>query len=663
MRNILLFCFVLIISLNAKEFYYSFIDENRVQISEFKKKKILAGNYRLEVIKRLVREGQLEDAYKQILKFKEHNKLKILDSSTDLLYADILYKRGGSKFSKKAIKILTDGINNSKIHKENLLEAYRLLVVLNIKINKPKDARYFAKSIGRIFDNPLSQAYGQIALAQIDSHKRLYKQAIKTLYKILVKTNDIIVATVVADELFDVYMLDGQKEKAYDLVGKVLKKNIKYYANDSFLALKKVDKLINANMPTFAIDILKMLLNEAVEQESVYRFKFKLANNYMKITGREHHYMLKAKELYKDLMTAKKKVSYYSQVKMAMDEILMREGKIVPSQVASRYSDSESMQQKVLLQELLNDASNKKYDLINKMKRVYIKISDTTAKRFGYKNITEVFDNINSNMIKYYLQNDKCIELSDVLYTVSDEALEELIRDKKSSVQLFDCLMQSPDLRSYEMAKNALSSSRDANIYFALEKVALLLDKVDDAYSFIHKIDMINDPKVKEKEFLYRFLVYGKLNNTTSMDQFFQYTSKHPEYIKNNENNPLIIDFYYQYYLYLHKKNNLKEALVILNKLNKKQIQMNAFVYSPFVELELLKEFKLEEDYENGLNIIRLGLKHPRSITDNQQANLYYEMAKIYEKLDKKARYEDSIHKCKELKKADNLYKKMCDKL
>ena len=38
-------------------------------------------------------------------------------------------------------------------------------------------------------------------------------------------------------------------------------------------------------------------------------------------------------------------------------------------------------------------------------------------------------------------------------------------------------------------------------------------------------------------------------------------------------------------------------------------------------------------------------------------------MAKVYEKLDKKARFKDSIYKCKELKNANNLYKKMCDKL
>ena len=169
-------------------------------------------------------------------------------------------KRGSSKFAREAVTLLEDSINNSKIHREELLDVYRLLVVLNIKVNKPDDAKYYAKSIGSTFDNPLSKALGKISLAQIDIHKRRYKKAINILYKILVETRDIKVATVVADELFDVYVLDGQDEKAYNLVSKVLKKNIEYYANDSFLAIKKVDKLIDAKNAYFCYRYFKNVI-------------------------------------------------------------------------------------------------------------------------------------------------------------------------------------------------------------------------------------------------------------------------------------------------------------------------------------------------------------------------------------------------------------------
>ena len=95
-----------------------------------------------------------------------------------------------------------------------------------------------------------------------------------------------------------------------------------------------------------------------------------------------------------------------------------------------------------------------------------------------------------------------------------------------------------------------------------MEKIALLLDKANDVYEFTQKIDMLNYEKINEEEFLYSFLVYGKLNNQTSMEQFFRYTMKHPTYIDKNENNPLIIDFYYQYYLYLQKQNEIKKLQI-----------------------------------------------------------------------------------------------------
>ncbi|MCK5111783.1 MAG: hypothetical protein KAQ94_09705 [Arcobacteraceae bacterium] len=664
MKNIILTFLMITISSYAKQdFYYSFINEDKSQIAEFKKQEILTGNHKLQTIKRLIREGQLENAYNQMVKFKEKNKLKILNSGIILLYSEILYKRGGTKFSKEAIALLENGINNSKIQREDLLDAYKLLVVLNLNINKPKEAKYYANSISKIFDDPVAKSFGKITLSQIAIHKRQYKKAIDVLYEILVKTKNLSVATVVADELYDAYILAGEDEKAYDLAGKVLKKNINYYANDSFLALKKVDKLIDANMPNFAIDILKMLLNNAVEEESVNKFKFRLANVYMKIAGRNTFYMTLAKELYKDLMVQKNKTPYYSQVKISMDEILMREGKLEPSKILTKYSESEVMEQKVLLQELLNSHKQKDYESIRKLKHIYRKIATTITQRFGYKNIDELFDIINADMIRFYLENEKCIELSQVLHLVRDEALQVLIENNTSRTQLFDCLTEIPDERSYNMAKSSFKRHKDASLYLSLEKVAILLNKIDDAYEFIQKIDMNNDSKIKEEEFLYRFLVYGKLNNASSMEQFFRYTNKHPEYIEANEDNPLIIDFYYQYYLYLQKNNDENEAQIILNKLYKKQQDMKAFVYSPFVDLELVKEAKLDDDYETALNYLDMVIKQTRKLSDNNLANIYYEMARVYEYLGKENRYKKSIQKCKSLKDADNFYKKMCDRL
>jgi len=225
--NILISLFLIVsFSFAKKDFYYSYIDENKKQMEQYKKSKISKGNDKLIYIKRLVREGRINDAYKDIIKFREENKIKILFSSVELIYADILYKRESKKFSIKASKLLKDAINKGTIRESDLLEALKLLVKIELKINKIKNAKYYAKAIVNSFDDPLSQAYGKIAQAQINIHRRKYKSAIKTLYKILVKTKNIEIATVVADELYDVYILDKQDKKAHELASKVLERNI-----------------------------------------------------------------------------------------------------------------------------------------------------------------------------------------------------------------------------------------------------------------------------------------------------------------------------------------------------------------------------------------------------------------------------------------------------
>jgi tetratricopeptide (TPR) repeat protein len=156
------------------------------------------------------------------------------------------------------------------------------------------------------------------------------------------------------------------------------------------------------------------------------------------------------------------------------------------------------------------------------------------------------------------------------------------------------------------------------------------------------------------------------------MQNFFAYARSNYEFIVNNENNPMIIDFYYQFYLYLLKENEEEEAIGILHKLYKKQNEMNARIYSPFVEIELAKWAKLDDDYDTALgylkyalNIKRMkdGRSIDRKIKGDDLAHIYYEIAKIYQFKKKINRYKATIKKCQKLENVDSLYKKMCDKL
>jgi len=655
-----------------KDFYYNFINPDLTQISQEQKRKIVGASDKIKEIRRYIREGQLDVALKNIVMFRDTNQIEMLNSQAVLLQSEILYKINSVTKAAEANDLLEAAINNSEISQDDLLEAYRLLVLIKIKLNKTEEGEYYAKAIENSFDDPLSKVYGKVALSQIHVKRRDYRKAIKILRQELINTTSLEVATIVADELYDAYILNDQKDEAYDLVQKVLNRNIDYYANDSYKALKKVDKLVDADMSEFAIEILQKLIENSIHTDSIDNFRFKLADVYMKIAGFQKEYLPKAKQIYEDLIQAKINNPYRKRAKMYLDEIIMREGKFEPSMMASKYSGSETMQYKAMMQELLNAIEDEKFEQIIRMKKIYQGIFPSIVKRFGYESIEQIYNMVNSKMIKYYLQANQCNQLNIVIKDIADDVLLLLIKDEKTVDKLFSCMIEVPDERTYKVAKDVYGKAKNNRIYFYLERVALILKKYDDAKAFSQKLDMFSDADVLSDEFLYRFLIYANEDNSQAMQNFFAYARANPEFIINNKNNPLIIDFYHQYYLYLLKEKEENEAVAILKDLYKKQNEMKARVYSPFVEIELAKYAKLDDNYDEaleylqyGLNIKRLkdGKSLDRKIKDEDLVHIYYEIAKIYEHQGKKNRYKDAIKKCQRIKNVDSFYKKMCDKL
>ena len=661
----LIILFLLFTISSAKvDFYYSFIDPSGTQISEKRKNDIKDGFELLKQIKKLAKNGKVDEAFAEIESFKATNKIEILNSDILLTYSEIALKKASKRIISEASNELELAINTSQINEDDLSKAYMLMVDFKLETNRVKEAKYFAEIIINNFSDKITNAYGQIYLAKVYKHTKSYSKAIKTLYNILVNTTDVLVATIVADELFDIYILDDQKEKAYELISKVLSKNIDYYSEDSYVALRKVDKLVDANMPEFAVEILKELLNRAKQEEFIEEFKFKLANVYMEMYDGTNYYLYKAKELYKDILTDYPNGLYANDAKMYIDEILMREGNITPQLIVSKYPNSEAMKQKALLQELLNFKKEKKYEFILKSKRVYGKIADTITKRFAYKNVGEIFDEVNVDLIKQYLKNDQCFLMNKALKTSRKETLELLIKDKDVKYNFFECLIEVPYERAYDLLKETFNTSRDATLYLYLERMAYSLDLIDDAMDFSSKVEMVNNKDVLEKEFLYRFLVYSAKKDSIAMEKFFYYASRFPEFITKNENNPLIIDFYYQYYLYLIGKDKEDEAEKILNELYSKQKEFKAYVYSPFVDIELAMIEKKKNNISKAIEYLTDAIKNTRNMQTNDQARVDYELIRLYDSIGLSDLKNEFITKCKDIKNTkDSLYKAMCDKM
>lgn len=194
--------------------------------------------------------------------------------------------------------------------------------------------------------------------------------------------------------------------------------------------------------------------------------------------------------------------------------------------------------------------------------------------------------------------------------------------------------------------------------------MAFSLNLKDEALDYSAKVEMVNDINVLSKEFLYRYQILKSKGNSIDMEKFFSYTQLNPDFIKSNESNPIIIDFYNDYYFYLLQNNDKTNANIILKKLYDKQKAVKAFIYSPFVELELSKQEKELDNKQKSIDYLLEALKNTRKIKANDEVKIYYDILNLYDSLGNKSKKDEYVLKCKEVKDSvDSLYKKMCDEM
>ncbi|WP_418186131.1 tetratricopeptide repeat protein [Aliarcobacter vitoriensis] len=654
--------FILFTLLNAKdkEFYYSFIDSNGKQISSKTKESIINTLNELENIKEIALDGKINEAFKRLVDLKDNNKISLLNSDILILYSELVLKNQSKKLLLDTSNELENAINSSVINQEDLLKAYLLLIDLKLSVNRVEDARYYAQTVIDVFDDEEAKAKGKIALGKIFKYQKDYPKASKTLFDILRNTKDKNIASIIGNELFDVYLLEGKKDEAKELMKQLLVTNPSFFSNDFILANQRVDLLLKLDMTLLAVDILKDLIKTSKKQDILEKAEFKLANIYMKLYDKTDLYLNLAKKLYKNIVDSYPKSEYFEASQIYFDEIKMRQRLISPNTIADKYNQNEAMQNKALLQELINNNIDKKFEQTVKIDKVYRDIPKDILQRFGFNNIDELLDISYIGLIKEYLENDDCSKLSTILKDVKYEIFKDLLDDNTIKNGLIKCISEVPSLENYTQLKNIFKDVQNLDIYFMLETMALSVDEIEDALYFSSKIEKANDKDILEKEFLYKYQVLKIKNDSIKFDKFFANTLQNKNLIDSNTQEPVIVDFYYDFYLYLLKENNQLEATKILKDLYDKQKDFKINVYSPFVESELSKIAKNEQKFEEAVNYLVEASQNVRNLKVEDEVKIYYDIVMLYDTLDNKEKKDEYLQKCKDVKIEDNLYKKMC---
>ena len=656
--------FILLISLlNAKDrdFYYSFIDSNGKQIPTKTKETIINTLNQLDEVKAIALDGKLHEAFEKLKIIKDNNKVSLLNADILILYSELVIKTNSKQHINSTSNELEVAINSSLIDQEDLLKAYLILIDLKLNINKVEDARYYAQTVVDIFDDEEAKAKGKISLAKIFKYQKDYKKASKVIFEVLSDTKDKNIASIAANELFDIYLLEGRKEEASELMRQLLATNPSFYSSDYIVANQRVDLLLKLDMTNFAIDILKNLIITSKKDDILEQTKYKLANLYMKLYDKTDTYLKLAKILYKDIIDNYPKSVNFDNSSMFYDEIKMRQKAILPNEVADKYPDNEAMQNKALLQELINNNFNKKYEDVIKMKKIYQDIPKDVLKRFGYENVDELLDISHLGLIKEYLKEKDCIKLSVILKDLKTDIFKDVIDDDSLKDEFINCIREVPSIENYKQFKNIFKDTKDLDVYLILEAMALDVEEIDDALFYSSKIEKSKDKEMLKEEFLYKYQILKIDNNTGKLDKFFKNSLENNDLIEANIEKPIIIDFYYDLYLYLIKEGKEEEAFKILNSLNNKQNEFKAFVYSPFVESELSRLLKKQNNFQDAVNYLVLALDHAKNIKPEDEVKLYYDILTLYDNLGQKEQKEIYLQKCKNINIEDNFYKNMCN--
>ena len=656
--------FILLISLlNAKDrdFYYSFIDSNGKQIPTKTKETIINTLNQLDEVKAIALDGKLHEAFEKLKIIKDNNKVSLLNADILILYSELVIKTNSKQHINSTSNELEVAINSSLIDQEDLLKAYLILIDLKLNINKVEDARYYAQTVVDIFDDEEAKAKGKISLAKIFKYQKDYKKASKVIFEILSDTKDKNIASIAANELFDIYLLEGRKEEASELMRQLLATNPSFYSSDYIVANQRVDLLLKLDMTNFAMDILKNLIITSKKDDILEQTKYKLANLYMKLYDKTDTYLKLAKILYKDIIDNYPKSVNFDNSSMFYDEIKMRQKAILPNEVADKYPDNEAMQNKALLQELINNNFNKKYEDVIKMKKIYQDIPKDVLKRFGYENVDELLDISHLGLIKEYLKEKDCIKLSVILKDLKTDIFKDVIDDDSLKDEFINCIREVPSIENYKQFKNIFKDTKDLDVYLILEAMALDVEEIDDALFYSSKIEKSKDKEMLKEEFLYKYQILKIDNNSGNLDRFFKNSLENSYLIEANLEKPIIIDFYYDFYLYLIKEGKEEEAFKILNALNNKQNEFKAFVYSPFVESELSRLLKKQNDFQDAVNHLVLALEHAKNIKPDVEVKLYYDILTLYDNLEQKEQKEIYLQKCKNVKIEENFYKNMCN--
>jgi predicted negative regulator of RcsB-dependent stress response len=652
-KIIILSLFLNLYLYSSDEYFYDYIDNTGLQLSVSQKQQFFQDYERLNIINDFISTGDYKAALKEAQSLRIETSNLLIKSKAILLEHKAIYKNHSIKDMLKNIKILKKDIDSSNIVEADLHEAYLLYIDYLIKLKKLRPAKEYAKKIIETYPFGLYKDYGFIYLAKIHINEGKINQAQHILNKVLRDTNNVKIASIAASIQFDIFIKQNKYKKAKSMIKNVVKYNLDFFVNNPNLATQKIYTLMKNGMYSVAIDICKVLLKHNQNDKMVPAYLYSLATSELLSQN-----LKDAKENFIKIIHTFSNSKYAPKAKISLDEILLREGKLKPESLITRYKDSASMRQKILLQELLNLKKEQKYELILRQISIYKKISKSIVNRFGYKNLDQILNNIKQNLALTYLENKQCIKLTEFL-TEDQSIFEQLIQKNNLEEKFLDCFTVAKYNIGFDYLYDKYKNSNNQKLLYKLEQSAMILENYLLALKISFKLEKIAKQDFLQKEIIDRFIIINNIKTLKAKNDFFNYINSNTWLLEKTKD-PIIIDILYQYYLFLEKKSS-NDSYDILVRLYNLQKELNIYVYSPFVDIELATVEYEAKNYNRSKEILE-DVELKNTTKAKKVHRFHYLKAKIYDKLNMNIEYIQSIDNCVKAN-GESMWKELCKKV
>ncbi len=652
-KAIYLYLILAVVSLGSSEYLYDYMDHTGKQLSVKDKRQFFQQYASLNNIEESIVLGKYNKAIEDAQQLSKNATNKLIQSkATILLYRSILQQNKLKDIiinSKKLYKAITTYM----IAEPDLAEGYMLYIDYLIRLKKFDKAKHYATKMINTDDYPLYKEYGMIHLSKIYTAQEKLSQAQFVLNKVLKNTDSIKIASVAAGIQFDIYIKQKKIEQAKKMISNILKYNIEFFIANPDTANTKLNTLMKYQMYDAVIEIGETLIKRSQNEKLKPEYMYKVATAQLLTLD-----LVNAKENFINIIHKYKLNKYAKKAKVGLDEILLREGKLKAESLLVRYKDSPIMQQKILLNELINLQKDGKYKLILSQQKAYRIITPSIVKAYGYKDMDTILEDVMQSLAKQYLKNGECIELTSFLRDNND-IFSKIIKWNDLDKELLNCFAQTGYKEGFTYLNDKYKSSQDEEILYLLEKSAIEIKEYMEALKISFRLESLGSKEIRQKEIIDRFIIINNMDILKAKDDFFNYISNNRWLIDNTEDLRLI-DILYQYYQFLEKTNSLY-SIDILEKLYNIQHQMQIYVYSPFVDIELATYYYEIKDYKKSKSILEKVILRP--LTKVKKVHRYYYLlAKTYNKLNMPIEYIQSIDTCIK-SKGDSMWKQLCKKV